>query len=360
MSSKRLRDGRRRHRQDRQRKQQPEQHREACLLEIIRIADRPGPGELRFACGVEHAPIGADAALGRLPRLIDRLDDVVVDAVSLGGRNEIAQHHGLLDVARIGGLEIVTGARPAEFGNDDALARQRPAQLVVEFNRVIDRLRGRQAIPVRQHVRGDEIDRRGKLGMFEPDRTDFAGGDRHGARQLDLLHQRDQLIDGQFAAVDRFVADDDGFDVAVVASEFDGGADFPIVARLILADPGADCDFEAELGGDRRNELVAAGRRVEPDRPRIRRDGLKVRANLRRGRLRAAVGVVRAGERRVGNAGKLPVEIRSRCLRPERKPQPGMHAHHEREHGSDGAHRSPTTRGEKHGPEPVPKVRRWS
>ena len=50
------------------------------------------------------------------------LDDVVVDAEGLGARDEVAQHGGLLDAARIGVLHVVAGARPAEFGDHDALA----------------------------------------------------------------------------------------------------------------------------------------------------------------------------------------------------------------------------------------------
>ena len=53
-------------------------------------------------------------------------------------RDEVAQHDRLLDAARIGGVEIIAGARPAELGDHDPLARMRPAQLVVEFDSVVD------------------------------------------------------------------------------------------------------------------------------------------------------------------------------------------------------------------------------
>ena len=69
--------------------------------------------------------------------------------------------------------------------------------------------------------------------------------------------------------------------------------------------------------------------------------------------------MLRVDERRVGNAGQLPGEIGRRLLGPQRSPQAGMHARYKREHGSDGAHRNSTKRGEDTTAEPVPKVRQW-
>ena len=227
---------------------------------MIRIGDRAGPGEFRLARGVEQAPIGADAAFEHLPRLVDGFDDVVVDAVGVGARDEIAQHDGLLDAAGIGVLQIVAGARPAELGDHDALAGIGLAQLVVDHDRLIDRLRLGEAFPVGQDVRGDEVDRRDQLGMLDPDVPDFAGGDRHVGRALDALDHLDQVADLLLAAVDGFVADDDAVDVAVALGEIDRRADFALVALLILVDPGADRDPQAELGGDAGHELDAAGR----------------------------------------------------------------------------------------------------
>src|SRR6202011_2392901 len=91
-------------------------------LPVVGVVDRPGPGELRLARGIEHAPVAADAAFGRLPRLIERLDDVVVDAERVGARHELAQHGRLLDPAGLGAAVIVAAARAAEPGDHDALA----------------------------------------------------------------------------------------------------------------------------------------------------------------------------------------------------------------------------------------------
>jgi len=78
-------------------------------------------------------------------------------------------------------MEIVTGAGPAELGNDDALTGVRAAQLVVELDRMVDRARDVESFPVGQDVGGDEVDDRGELRMIDPDRPDFACSHRHRA-----------------------------------------------------------------------------------------------------------------------------------------------------------------------------------
>ena len=57
---------------------------------MVRIRDRSCPFELRVACGVKNSPIWADATFKDLPRLIDCFDNVVVDAVGIGTRSEVA------------------------------------------------------------------------------------------------------------------------------------------------------------------------------------------------------------------------------------------------------------------------------
>ena len=164
--------------QDRQRQQQSQEDREAGSLDVVRVGNGTGPGKLRFTRGIEQTPVRSDAAFEGFPGLIDRLDDVVVDAVGLGARDEVAQHDRLLDAAGIGVVEIVAGARPAEFGDHDPLAGVHPAQLVVELDGVVDRIGGVEPLPIGQDMRGNEIDGRGELRMIDPDRPDFTG--RHG------------------------------------------------------------------------------------------------------------------------------------------------------------------------------------
>jgi hypothetical protein len=52
-----------------------------------------------------------------------------------------------------------------------------------------------------------------------------------------------------------------------------------------------------------------------------------------------------AFEWRIGNAGELTVDVRGAYMVADQSPQPGMDAHHEGDHGSDGAHRLNTKWG---------------
>ena len=308
------------HRQQRQRQQYADQERDAGEFPVIGFADRAAPFEFRMARSVEQAPIGTDAAFEDLPRLVDRLDDIVVDAVGLGTGDEVAQHRRLFDAAGFGGFEVVAGARPAEFGDDDALARIGAAQLVVNQDRLIDRLLVREAFPIRQDVRGDIVDRGDQFRMLDPDVPDFAGGDRQFGRALDALDHRDQVGDRLLAAVDRFIADDDAVDVAVALGEVDHRADFALVALLVLVDPGADRHPQAELLGNAGHQLDAAGRRISTDGAGQRRQQAQIVADLRGLRLGPGVGMGGAAERGIRNACELAVEIGSAQRCPGREP----------------------------------------
>ena len=113
--------------------------------------------------------------------------------------------------------------------------------------------------------------------------------------------------DADLGAEDRFVADHDGVDVAVVAARSSAELDFALVAVLVLVDPGADRDLEAELGGDRRHQFGAAGRGIEADGAGVRCERLEVGADLLRGRPFAGHrDGTKLDKRGVGNAGKLP------------------------------------------------------
>ena len=70
-------------------------------------------------------------------------------------------------------MEIIAGAGPTEFGDDDPLAGMHLAQPVVELDGVVDRAGGVEALPVGQDMRGDEVDGRCELGMIDPDRPNF-------------------------------------------------------------------------------------------------------------------------------------------------------------------------------------------
>ena len=175
--------------------QEAEQDRQAGHFPVVGVADQSGPGELGLARGVEHAPVLADAAFVGLPRLVEGFDHVVVDTVGFRPGGEVTQHGRLLEPAGIGIVHVVAAARPAELGDHDPLAGMERAQLVVGEDRLVDRLACRKAFPVGQHMGGDEIHRRGELGMIPPGRPDFTGGDWDGALSLDALDDPDQLVE---------------------------------------------------------------------------------------------------------------------------------------------------------------------
>ena len=213
------------------------------------------------------------------------------------------------------------------------------AQQVVAVDRLIDRLLVGEVFPIGQDVRGDEIDGRGELRKVAPDVPDLAGGDGNADRLLDPLDQVDQVLDLLLAAVDRLVADDDADDVAVAPGKLDGGLDLALVAVDVLVDPGADRDLQAELGGDRRHQFDAAGRRVEADRPRHGRELPQVGADFLGARDVVDVGMAGALERRVGNARQNAAEIRRGLLVLEQAPKSGVGSRDEQENSDDGAHR---------------------
>ena len=147
---------------------------------------------------------------------------------------------GLLEGAGLGVLQIVAGARPAELGDHDPLAGKFFAQQPVEIDRLVHRLLVGEIFPVRQHVRGDEVDGRGQFRIVAPDIPDFACRNRDIDRFFDLLDELDEVFDLLLAAKDRLVADDDAVHVAVALGEADGGLDLALVALGVLVDPGAD------------------------------------------------------------------------------------------------------------------------
>ena len=150
--------------QDRQGNQETDPDRDGGELEVVGFGDDARPGELGGAIGVEQAPIGADAAFERLPGLVEGFDDIVVDPEFLRPGHELAQHHGLLHPAGLGGMAVVAGARPAEFGDDDALARMHLPQGVIMAHGLVEHVGRPDALPVRQNVGGDEVHVRGELG----------------------------------------------------------------------------------------------------------------------------------------------------------------------------------------------------
>src|SRR4030088_3302384 len=321
---------------------------------MVWVVDKPSPTELGVPRGIEHAPIHADAAFVGLPWLVDGLNDIVVDAISLGASDEIAQHGRLLDTTRLGLEAVVPRARPAEFRDHDALAWVDGAQLVVVSDGFVDHFFGRDPDPVFKDMRSDEIDRGSELRMVPPDRPDFTRGNRDWAHPLYALNERLEFVDRLVRPQRGLVTDHDGVDVAVATSERDGGLDFPLVAGFILVDPDAEGDLEPELRSNRGYELTAASRTIGTNGVGIWTEDLQIGADLLRRRAVPVVRMLGRRIRRIGNARERSVYIGDRLLPLEKTPQAGMHADDERHHSSDGAHRTTTTRGRRQRPAPVP------
>ena len=167
---------------------------------------------------------------------------------------------------------------------------------------------------------------------------------------------RPKVLDrNRFTPEHGFVADHDPDDIAVASGQVDDGLDLALVAVLVLVDPGADRDLDAEFRGNRRHQFVAFRRGVQADRSRQGGEFLQVGANL----LSVAVsdGVTRF-KRRVGEAGQDAPEIGGRLLFLEQAPQPGVSRGHKQQNGDDGTHRRLNHTGLRFKEsEPVPWVR---
>ncbi len=391
----RLQHGRFRKSQDRQRHQDADEERNGRKLPVIGVLDRAGPGEFWLTRGIQHAPIGADAAFEIFPGLIDRLDDVVFHADGFGAIDEIAQHGGLLERSGIGPAEIVAGAWPAEFRDHDALAGELVAQELIAVHRLIHRLGRRMLLPVGQNVRGDEVGAGCEFRMLAPDAVDFTCRDRNAIdRLLHALDHLDQPVDvvfgnrplGRFAALvlrlglcvgqplgfltldargfggieldvglrpqvlhrnllaaeNGFVADHHADDVAVLAGQIDGGLDLAVVAVAVGIDPGADRHLHAELGGDRRHQLRAFRGGVQAHRTRQRGELSQISADL--------LGVgdrvgdrVSPLERCVGHARQDAAKVRRLLLFLEDAPKCRMSSGDEQHNSDDGTHREDLT-----------------
>ena len=188
-------------------------------------------------------------------------------------------------------------------------------------------------------MRGNEIHVGRQGWIVAPNVPDFTRCYRNIDRTLYLLDERDKVIDLLLPAVDRLVANDDADDVAVVSGEAYGGRDLPIIALLVLVDPGADHDLEAEFGGDGRHHFDAAGRGVQADGAGQRRELFQISADFFGVGNVVHIGVRCPLERRVGHARKNTFEIGRSLFVPQQPPKARMHSGDEQHNSDDGAHR---------------------
>ncbi len=157
--------------------------------------------ELGLALGVVDAPIGADRALDlALPRLIERLHDVVDVAGTLRHVEEAAQELGLVVQRGLGALALAPIARPANLGNDDRHSRIGLLELLVAHDHIVHRLVDRNTLPIGQEVHSNEIDLLDELGMREPNVPRLGGADGGPDLALDALDVVDELVDREVFA----------------------------------------------------------------------------------------------------------------------------------------------------------------
>ena len=133
-----LANGRSREHQNRDRQKRANEDGEQSRLPVVGVDERSRPCKFGPQRRIEDAPIGTDVALEKFFRLIDRLDNIVVDAKNVGLRNEVAQQAGLADRTRDGALKIVPRTWPAKLPDDDFLARIGRTQPVVDRERSLD------------------------------------------------------------------------------------------------------------------------------------------------------------------------------------------------------------------------------
>src|SRR5262249_40050390 len=103
-------------------------------------------------------PIGTDASFKRLPRLVEGLDDRVVDTHGIRARDEITDDLRLCHRIWYRLVAIEPSTRPAKLGDDDALAGIGLAQPLVGPHRMVDCGGARDALPIRQDMHGEVVD----------------------------------------------------------------------------------------------------------------------------------------------------------------------------------------------------------
>src|ERR1700691_3675741 len=124
-----------RERQNRDRQKSADEDRKPASLPIVGVDKRTCPGKFGPQRRVKDTPIWTDIALKKLFRLIDRLNNIVVDAELVGLRNEVAPQAGLTKRTRDRALKIVPRARPAKLPDDDFFAWIGRTQPVVDCER---------------------------------------------------------------------------------------------------------------------------------------------------------------------------------------------------------------------------------
>ncbi len=217
--------------------------------------------EFLLTRGVEHAPVGAHRTfVAGLPRLVERFDHEVVEALAVELVDQRAQVDRLIRRRRIGATAHATVARPADLGQQQRFFREHLFQVAGAVEDELPGLVHGNEFPVRQNVRGDQVDVLGQFRVFFPDVPLLGGGHRHFHGRAHAIKQHAQFLGGDFLTEDRFVADHHANHAARGVGQFDGASDFPFVAFLVRADPDPQRHAQAEFFRQFR-DVSAASRR---------------------------------------------------------------------------------------------------
>jgi hypothetical protein len=142
---------------------------------------------------------------------------------------------------------------------------------------------------------------------------------------FNALNDLDEAINRLVGSVDRFVANHDCVDVAVVPGDIDGGANLTLIALLgggnivpvgvlVLGKPDSERDLKPKFSRNVGNDFEAAGGRISPHRAGVGRNRAQIFTDLFDRRPVAQVvrvrdplkrGVRQAGERLVDFGGDL-------------------------------------------------------
>ncbi|MNZ58413.1 hypothetical protein D3C78_764200 [compost metagenome] len=209
---------------------------------------RPFKIEFLLAFGIEYAPVGAYRALVTgFPGLVVGFDDEIVVATAVEGVDQRAQVDGLVGLGGVGAAAHAAVARPADFREQQWLARELLFQLTGPIEDELHGILHGHELPVGQDVRGNQVDMLGQFRVFLPDVPLFTGGYRHldcGSHPVKVL---DQCFGRDLFAEQRFVADHHANHAARGVGQFDGRGDLTLVALQVRADPDAQGDAKPKL-----------------------------------------------------------------------------------------------------------------
>ncbi|MNO72174.1 hypothetical protein D3C76_631130 [compost metagenome] len=196
-------------------------------------------------------------------------------------------------------------------------------QLAGAVEHELDRILHRHELPVRQDVRGNQVDVLGQLRVFLPDVPLLAGGHRHFHRRAHAVQILDQRFGRDFFAEQRFVANHDTDHAARGVGQLDRLADFPLVALQVRADPDPQSDAQAKLFGQVRDVGLAAFDGVDADAVGELAHLLQVLTHFIVAGVLALLRALPKAERRVRETGDLfrPGRRGDRAI--DQRPEPG-------------------------------------